>query len=650
MSFWRRAIQSITTRFWNLGLIWKLLIPLVAMTVSVGLLGTFFTVRHLTDQAEIDLEQDLFRRSAAAQAAVRDLRLELADAVNFGANILGVPDAVARRDAPAAQELLASVAAVHGGVDVLVFAGIDGVGIVEAVRDARGLQIGAGTDWDAPTIGEDVLSRAGPTAPLRTGFVRVSGAWVLATGGPVILDGQVVGTLIVGVGADAVTELARERAAAPVEIFNRARTLVASSDAQVSETEPPAVSGGGFVRRIGEVDGRRTATLYGLLDLGSQAVGTLAVRVPTGPAFDAVEGATTRLSLVVILAMAGIVALGIAFTQVILRQVRPLVAANERLGRGDLTARAPVRGRDELGELAMGLNLMAEQLEAAQSELEMRVAARTEELERLYRDGAKIEQGRADLFAEIAHEFRNHLFAVAGFAELMQLPTGPPTDPGWEREYGSVIGQAVGQMRNRVDQLLDLAETEAPEASFEFQEVSLDEFIGELRGTMVALARRGEIELVVTLADDLPVLRADRRRLEQVVMNLVSNAVKYTPPGGRIGLDLRGEGDRIVLEVEDTGVGIPEGAGDHIFEPFYRASGTVAHRGMASSGLGLALTKRLVEGHRGTIEYRSVTGAGSTFTVKLPVTRKPSRSPGATRGNGAVAVSRRGSPARGARD
>ena len=650
MRFSRRAIRSLTARFWNLGLIWKLLIPLVAMTVTVGLLGTFFTVRHLTDQAEIDLEQDLFRRSAAAQAAVRDLRLELADAVNFGANILGVPDAVARSDASAAQELLASVAAVHSGVDLLVFTGIDGTGIVEAVRGANGLRIGVGTDWDAPEVGEDVLARAGPTAPLRTGFVSVDGAWVLATGGPVILDGRVVGTLIVGIGADAVAEAAQERAAAPVEIFNRARSLVVASDDQISDPEPPVVSGAGFIRRIAKVDGRRTATLYGLLDLGSQSVGTLAVRVPTGPAFDAVEGATTRLSLLVILAMAGIVALGVAFTQVILRQVRPLVAANERLGRGDLTARAPVRGRDELGELAMGLNLMAEQLEASQSELEMQVAARTEELERLFRDGAQLEKGRADLFVEVAHEFRNHLFAVAGFAELMRLPSGPPTDPGWEREYGTVIGQAVERMRTRVDQLLDLAGAEAPETAFDFEEVAPAEFVGELRGTMVALARRGEIDLAVSLADDLPVVRADRRRLEQIVMNLVSNAVKYTPPRGRIGLEVCREGERIVFEVEDTGIGIPENAGEHIFEPFYRASGNVAQGGISSSGLGLALTKRLVEGHGGTIDYRSTPGAGSTFTVKLPVARKSRGSPGASEQRGAIPVARGAAPARRPRD
>lgn len=609
--------RAVTTRFWNLRLAWKLLVPLVVMTLVVGLLGTFVTVRHLTGKAEIDLERDLFRRSAAAQATVRDIRLELADTVNFGANIQGVPEAVARADADAVRQLLASVAAVHTGLDLLVATGIDAVGLVEVSRRADGLEIGTGTRWDEPGLGEDVIARAGSTAPIRTGFLRVGDIWMLATGGPVILDGRVVGTLIAGVAAQDVAHSATEKSGAPVEMFDRSDRLVAGPDRRVLDEPLPQVGLGTNVRRMESLDGKRTAVLYGPLDLGSQSVGTLGVRLAAGPAFEAARGTTIRLVALVLLAMAGIVGLGILFTRVILRQVRPLVEANRALGRGDFTARARVRGTDELGELARGLNLMAEQLQASQAELEMQATARTEELERLYRAGLQQERGRADLFAEIAHEFRNHLFTIGGYADLMAEPN-QPSEAGWLAEYGRAIGGAAAEMTTRIDEILDLARADAGKMSFEMEAISFGPFVEGLRGTIVALARRGEIVADVDVPDELLPVRADRRRLVQIVLNLVSNAVKYTPPGGRIRVEARAVGGRVALVVNDTGIGIPEEAGDRIFEPFYRASSTTVREGFASSGLGLAVTKRLVEGHGGRIEYRSEPGKGTIFTVTLP--------------------------------
>lgn len=629
-----RVVRAVTARFWNLRLAWKLLVPLVVMTLVVGLLGTFVTVRHLTGKAEIDLERDLFRRSAAAQATVRNIRLELADTVNFGANIEGLPEAVARADADAVRQLLASVAAVDTGLDLLVATGIDAMGLVEVSRRPDGLDIGAGTRWDEPGLGGEVIARAGSMAPIRTGFLRVGDVWTLATGGPVILNGRVVGTMIAGVTAQKVADAAAEQSGASIDLFDRSERLVAGTERRVPDEPLPQVSSRTNVRRMESVDGRRTAVLYGALDLGSQSVGTLGVRVPAGPAFDAVRGATIRLAGLVLLAMAGIVGLGMLFTRVILRQVRPLVEANRALGRGEFTARAPVRGTDELGELARGLNLMAEQLQASQAELEMQVTARTEELERLYRAGLQEEGARADRFAEIAHEFRNHLFTIGGYADLM-AGSNQPSEAGWPAEYGRAIGGATAEMTTRVDEILDLARADAGKMSFEMEEISFGQFVEGLRGTIVALARRGEIAADVDVPDELPPVRADRRRLEQIVLNLISNAVKYTPPGGRIRVEARAVRDRVALVVDDTGIGIPEEAGDRIFQPFYRASGTIEHEGFASSGLGLAVTKRLVEGHGGRIEYRSEPGKGTTFTVTLPGAggRRVRSQPGRARGS-----------------
>lgn len=624
-----RVWRFVASRFGRLRLVWKLLVPLVGMTLVVGLLGAFLIARHLSDQAEVDLEQDLFRRSVAAETTVRDARLDATDAVRFGANIQGVPDAVATDDATALRALVASVAATHTGLDLLVVAGADGIGLVELLRIDGEFDVGEGTAWDASDGGARLLE-ARSRADLRSGFVEARGTWILGVSGPVTTDEGVVGTVIAGTAASRVAAAAAERAGTPVSIYDARGRLIAASKGATHEPAPTGPERAS-VRRIEQVAGERSGVLFRSVDVGPGTDATIAVSVPTARAFEAAEGASLRLVILVVAAMAGIVALGLVLARVLLRQVRPLVETNRALGRGDLEARAPVYGGDELAELARGINLMAEQLEAAHAELEMRVAARTEELEHLYREGKETEHHRSQLFAEMVHEFRNQLFVIGGFGELMVDPAFTPETPDWRVEYGEAIVGAADDLRRRVDDILDLARSDAGQMHYEFEDLALPPFFADLSSTLVALARRGDIDMAIEIPTSLPRVRADGGRLRQIVMNLVSNAVKYTPPGGGITLRGRRRGHHVEISVSDTGIGIPPQAGERIFEPFYRATGDDESPILSSSGLGLAVSKRLVLGHGGDIDYRSERGAGTTFTFTLPVVTARPRSPSAPR-------------------
>jgi two-component system phosphate regulon sensor histidine kinase PhoR len=121
---------------------------------------------------------------------------------------------------------------------------------------------------------------------------------------------------------------------------------------------------------------------------------------------------------------------------------------------------------------------------------------------------------------------------------------------------------------------------------------------------------------------DLPAVRADRQRLREVIVNLVDNAAKYTPEGGSVDLSAAARNGSVVVSVKDTGVGIPPESGEFIFEPFYRVRGTRAQQGQASSGLGLALAKRVVEAQGGTISFESKVGKGTTFTFTLELAKR----------------------------
>jgi signal transduction histidine kinase len=138
-----------------------------------------------------------------------------------------------------------------------------------------------------------------------------------------------------------------------------------------------------------------------------------------------------------------------------------------------------------------------------------------------------------------------------------------------------------------------------------------------VRPTIEGLARAGEIEAVFAVEPPLPV-RGDPVRLREVLLNLADNAVKYTPPRGRIVLSAARAVGTVEVSVSDSGIGIPSEVGDRIFEPFFVVKGTAPHHGQASTGLGLALARRLIEAHGGTISYTSDVTKGTTFRFTLP--------------------------------
>ncbi len=425
-----------------------------------------------------------------------------------------------------------------------------------------------------------------------------------------------VGVAVVGIGAD---ELAAEAAtklatAAPdsrsgVTFYDAAGRLVASTGLDGASQAGTDLSRAGLVRRTGRSGAQEIATLFAPLDVQGIRQGTIAVSAPTAKAFASVRGAGVRLALVLLAGLVGIVAIGIVLTRFILSQVRPLVATNRALGSGDLSARAPVLGRDELGELALGVNQMAEQLEANVETLELRVQQRTEEVRRLLRE-------RTEFFAALSHEFRTPLAVILRQADLLLDPRTKKTGR-WASQSGSMLKDSGQQLLLLINDILDLAKAEAGGLDVNLEEVRLAEAVNDLRRTISGLAKGSGLSMSIKVPTDLPAVRADRARLREIILNLVDNAVKYTPEGGRVELSAAARNGNVVVSVSDTGVGIPAEARENMFEPFYRVKGIAAQRGQASSGLGLALTRRLVEAQGGKINYESETGAGSTFTFTL---------------------------------
>lgn len=278
---------------------------------------------------------------------------------------------------------------------------------------------------------------------------------------------------------------------------------------------------------------------------------------------------------------------------------------SDELLRGPGPAPGPA---DEIGQVADGLDQMAAQLRASYETLESRVEQRTAEVQRLLAQ-------RTEFFASLSHELRTPLAIILSQSDLLLLD-----DPDEEvAETGRAIRQSAAQLLGVVGEILELARAESGTLEVTPEPVSLEAFTDALRPTMDGLARAGEVELTVDVPADLPDVAADPRRLREILVNLADNAVKYSPVGAQVTVSASREDAHVAVAVSDTGQGIPDHIGDRLFEPFFRIDGTAPRARHASTGLGLALTRRLVQAHGGEIAYDSRLGQGTTFRFTLPI-------------------------------
>ena len=595
----------------NLPLFWKLLLPFAVLMLAVGSVGTYVVVADASARASAAVDQDAARRSVDARAILHDRELYLVESATYAGNLSGMAAAVRAHDGAAAGRLLQSVVALKPDIDVAAVTDAAGATLAEFRRDSGGrMSLTPGDQWAAVAPIRDA-SRSGTTA---SGFTA-GGQALLVTATPICGGSDTcapVGMAVVAVDAGAVAragtvpgDAETSPGATSLALYGPDGGRVASAGPSLQAAQAPteAVSGTA-VSRDEIAAGAEVRTLYTPFILGGRPAGTLAVAVSRQAAVAGVRGAALRISGVMLAAILGVIAIGALLSRWVLRQVRGLLAANRSIGAGDLEARVAVVTGDELGELAAGVNEMAERLRASTETLETQVAQRTEEVRRLLHE-------RTEFFAGLSHQLRTPLAVIRTQAEMLGDASADPV------RGGATIGECAEEVMGVVNEILDLARHEAGGVEVAVQPVDPGEEIERLRPTAEALAGGAGIEATISIEPGLPPVLADPRRLREVLLNVVDNAVKYTPAGGRLAIVARRDGGEVVIDVADTGVGIPADVGRRVFEPFYRVRGTAPQRGQASSGLGLALARKLLEAQGGSIGYESVPGAGSTFHVRL---------------------------------
>jgi len=232
----------------------------------------------------------------------------------------------------------------------------------------------------------------------------------------------------------------------------------------------------------------------------------------------------------------------------------------------------------------------------------------------------ELERIKDELLSVVGHELRTPLTSIRGYVELLE-DDAHLTDE--QRRFLGIVDRNAGRLLDLVSDLLFLAQVDAGQMTFDLQPVDLEAIVLECVESSLPTAGAKRIVLRAH-TERLPEVEADSARLAQVLDNLVSNALKFTPEGGTVQVRTRAEGDSVVLEVEDTGIGIPAADQARLFERFFR-SAVAEDQAIPGTGLGLAIVKAIVEAHSGEIAISSREGLGTTFRVALPLAARAER-------------------------
>jgi two-component system, OmpR family, phosphate regulon sensor histidine kinase PhoR len=228
----------------------------------------------------------------------------------------------------------------------------------------------------------------------------------------------------------------------------------------------------------------------------------------------------------------------------------------------------------------------------------------------------RLERVRQDFVANVSHEFRTPLTAIQGFAET--LLSGALEDPANRRRFVEIIREHATRLARLTEDLLKLSRIEAGQLKLEFRPVSVAQLIESCVETAHFKAVPRQLAVSVHLPDELPAVRGDSNNLQEVLQNLLDNALQYTPAGGKIDVSASCSDGRVIVTVADTGIGIPQVEQERIFERFYRVD-AARSREAGGTGLGLSIARHIMEAHGGRLWVESAVGEGSRFHFSIPV-------------------------------
>jgi len=292
------------------------------------------------------------------------------------------------------------------------------------------------------------------------------------------------------------------------------------------------------------------------------------------------------------------IVISLIISKTLLSPIRGMTTAAEAMADGDFSRKIRVESADEIGILAKTFNDMAAQIETMLEELK------------------KAEMLRREFVANVSHELRTPLTSIRTYSETLYDTKDIPKDK--EEEFLRVIINESDRMTKIVQDLLELSRFDSGTSTLSVGRFSMERSIRDVYAAIALEAKRHNQELNLELEWRLPSIKGDRARIEQVLMNIMSNALKYTPDGGKVDIFCGSSDNDVWVRIDDTGVGIPPEDLTRIFDRFYRVE-KARSRGAGGTGLGLSIAKEIVTKHGGDINVDSELGVGTSVKITLPI-------------------------------
>jgi signal transduction histidine kinase len=309
------------------------------------------------------------------------------------------------------------------------------------------------------------------------------------------------------------------------------------------------------------------------------------------------------------------ITLFVLMRQIVIKPSKELERMTAEISQGNLEARVDINTGDEFEKLGQASNLMAERLSEGREVLEAKISEATQELLEANRELQTLDKLKSDFLANMSHELRSPLTSIRGGVDYLNR-----TIKGEEnRNYLAIIDKNLSRLIHLVSDLFDFTKIEAKKVDWSFEEENVSDLIEEVIEIVSPLAENKRVSVWYEHPGDI-FAEIDIERIVQVLVNLIDNAIKFSPAFTRIEIRINDAKDRVTAAVKDQGVGIPEEHLEFIFEKFQTLPAEKEGK-TEGAGLGLAICKGIVEGHGGEIWAESVKGEGSTFFFSLPKVR-----------------------------
>ncbi len=616
----------------------KVALPYVLLTVLVSLIGAYVVTRLVAGTLTERLTNQLLEAGrVVSDSFVRQESHHVGEArrISFTA---GLAVALANEDHTAVAEL-AEPAYKAGTIENLILISSQGNEIIHLLTGDTGEMMRVEEDTHAANlpIVDYFLKSKDPNEPPRRGFGAnlINNKTYYYTAMPVSLDGEFYGVILVGTSIQTLLPLFEKVALADIVLYGNNGQAIATTLGSADEDTLAFLSISGeqyreIIMSEGFVEGdnfklaERDYTLgRAPLQIGNDRIGVFAVVLPSEFVMQFGEDSRVTYAWIFVAVMLVVIAIGSAVSRTIIKPLLSLVSTSQAIAGGDLDRRTGIQAKDEIGTLASTFD-----------EMTSRLQERTKELERTNAILQKMDKTKSNFIQISAHELRTPLTLIMGYSQMLEQDTAK--DPELSSLARGIL-EGAERMTDVVESMLDVSRIDSDALIIKRVDLLMDAVIQRVEQGFDKAFKERKIKFETEGLTDLPVVAADPDQIQKVFTQLVMNAIKFTPDGGKVkvtGRYLNGnEPPQVEISVCDTGIGVASDMTELIFEKFNQTGEVLMHSSGKTKfkgggpGLGLAIARGIVEAHGGRIRvespgYNEKTYPGSTFIVSLPVNKE----------------------------